>query len=152
MSCGVAMFPEHGRDATSLLRAADVALFRAKELGRNRLCVHDPSMLVEASNRFRVEQALRKAIEGGDLVLHYQPQVCLGRRRTTAVEALLRWKRSDNQIVAAGEFIEIAEQSGPDARPERLDPRDGGRSGEPAGGATAGPTRAWRSTCRRSSS
>ena len=106
------MFPEHGRDATALLRAADVALFRAKELGRNRLCVHDPSMLVEASNRFRVEQALRKAIEGGELVLHYQPQVCLGGRRTTAVEALLRWKRSDNQIVAAGEFIEIAAQSG----------------------------------------
>ena len=112
VSCGVAMFPEHGRDATSLLRAADVALFRAKELGRNRLCVHDPSMLVRASNRFRVEQALRKAIEGGDFVLHYQPQVCLGRQRTTAVEALLRWRRSDNQIVAAGEFIEIAEQSG----------------------------------------
>jgi EAL domain-containing protein (putative c-di-GMP-specific phosphodiesterase class I) len=59
-----------------------------------------------------VEQALRKAIEGGELVLHYQPQVCLGRRRATAVEALLRWKRSDNQIVAASEFIEIAEQSG----------------------------------------
>ena len=112
VSCGVAMYPEHGPDATSLLRAADVALFRAKELGRNRLCVHDPAMLVEASNRFRVEQALRKAIEGGELMLHYQPQVCLGRRCTTAVEALLRWKRSDNQIVAAGEFIEIAEQSG----------------------------------------
>lgn len=112
VSCGVAVYPDHGRDATSLLRAADVALFRAKELGRNRLCVHDPSMLVRASNRFRVEQALRKAIEGGDFVLHYQPQVCLGRQRTTAVEALLRWRRSDNQIVSAGEFIEIAEQSG----------------------------------------
>jgi diguanylate cyclase (GGDEF)-like protein len=112
VSCGVATYPEHGRDATSLLRAADVALFRAKELGRNRLCVHDPAMLVQASNRFRVEQALRKAIDGGDFVLHYQPQVCLGRQRTTAVEALLRWRRSDNQIVSAGEFIEIAEQSG----------------------------------------
>ena len=89
-----------------------MALFRAKDFGRNRLCVHDPSMLVQASNRFRVEQALRKAIEGGELVLHYQPQVCLGRRRTIAVEALLCWRRSDNQIVAAGEFIEIAEQSG----------------------------------------
>ena len=112
VSCGVATFPEHGRDATSLLRAADVALFRAKELGRNRLCIHDPSMLVQASNRFRAEQALRKAIEGGELVLHYQPQVSLGGRRTTSVEALLRWKRSDDQIIAAGDFIEIAEQSG----------------------------------------
>jgi diguanylate cyclase (GGDEF)-like protein len=112
VSCGVATFPEHGRDATSLLRAADVALFRAKELGRNRLCIHDPSMLVRASNRFRAEQALRKAIDGGELLLHYQPQISLGGRRTTAVEALLRWKRSDNQVIAAGEFMEIAEQSG----------------------------------------
>ena len=112
VSCGVATFPEHGRDATSLLRAADVALFRAKELGRNRLCIHDPSMLVQASNRFRAEQALRKAIEGGELVLHYQPQVSLGGRRTTSVEALLRWKRSDDHIIAAGDFIDIAEQSG----------------------------------------
>jgi diguanylate cyclase (GGDEF)-like protein len=112
VSCGVATFPEHGRDATSLLRAADVALFRAKELGRNRLCIHDPSMLVQASNRFRDEQALRKAIEGGELLLHYQPQVSLGGRRTTAVEALLRWKRSDDHVVVAGDFIAIAEQSG----------------------------------------
>jgi diguanylate cyclase (GGDEF)-like protein len=112
VSCGVATFPEHGRDATSLLRAADVALFRAKELGRNRLCVHDPSMLVQASNSFRAEQALRKAIEGGELMLHYQPQIALGGRRATAVEALLRWKRGDNQVIAAGEFIEIAERSG----------------------------------------
>ncbi|MGB5104022.1 MAG: EAL domain-containing protein [Steroidobacteraceae bacterium] len=112
VSCGVAIYPDHGRDAAALLRAADAALYRAKELGRNRLCVHDPSMLVRASNRFRIEQALRKAIEGGDFVLHYQPQVCLGRQRTTAVEALLRWRRSDSHIVPAGEFIEIAEQSG----------------------------------------
>jgi diguanylate cyclase (GGDEF)-like protein len=111
-SCGVAMYPEHGHDAAMLLRAADAALFRAKELGRNRLCVHDPSMLVSASNRFRVEQALRRAIDGGEFVMYYQPVVCLGRQRATGVEALLRWRRSDQQIVAAGEFIGIAEQSG----------------------------------------
>jgi diguanylate cyclase (GGDEF)-like protein len=112
VSCGVAMFPEHGRDATSLLRAADAALFRAKELGRNRLCFHEPSMLVDASNRFRIEQALRKAIKGGDFVLHYQPQVCLGAERANSVEALLRWRRGDTEIVPASEFVQIAEQSG----------------------------------------
>ena len=112
VSCGVAMFPEHGRDATSLLRAADAALFRAKDLGRNRLCIHDPVMLVDASNRFRIEQALRKAIEGGDFVLHYQPQVSLDTHQTVCVEALLRWRTSDTQIVPAGEFIRVAEQSG----------------------------------------
>jgi diguanylate cyclase (GGDEF)-like protein len=112
VSCGVAMFPEHGRDATSLLRAADAALFRAKELGRNRLCFHEPSMLVDASNRVRIEQALRKAIKGGDFLLHYQPQVCLGTERANSVEALLRWRRSDTEIVTASEFVQIAEQSG----------------------------------------
>ena len=112
VSCGAAAFPEHGRDAASLLRAADAALFRAKELGRNRLCVYDPELLIAASNRFRVEQALRKAIEGGDFVLHFQPQVCLGRLETTTVEALLRWRQNGSQIVPASDFIAIAEQSG----------------------------------------
>jgi diguanylate cyclase (GGDEF)-like protein len=112
VSCGVALYPGHGRDAETLLRAADVALFRAKDLGRNRLCLHDPAMLQQASSRFRVEQALRKAIDGGEFLLHYQPVICLGRRRTTAVEALLRWRRDDEQVVPAGEFIAIAEQSG----------------------------------------
>ena len=93
VSCGVAVFPDHGSDAASLLRAADAALFRAKELGRNRLCIYDPALLVAASNRFRVEQALRRAIDAGEFVLHYQPQVCLGaargdhRRGAAALEA-----------------------------------------------------------------
>ncbi len=112
VSCGAAVFPKHGRDAASLLRAADAALFRAKELGRNRFCVYDPELLIAASNRFRVEQALRKAIEGGDFVLHFQPQVCLGRLQTTTVEALLRWRQNGSQIVPASDFIAIAEQSG----------------------------------------
>jgi EAL domain-containing protein (putative c-di-GMP-specific phosphodiesterase class I) len=106
------VFPDHGADAASLLRAADAALFRAKELGRNRLCIYDPALLVAASNRFRVEQALRRAIDAGEFVLYYQPQVCLSRLEVTSVEALLRWKQNDSTIVAAGDFISIAEQSG----------------------------------------
>jgi diguanylate cyclase (GGDEF)-like protein len=112
VSCGAAVFPDHGRDAAALLRAADTALFRAKELGRNRLCLYDPELLVAASNRFRIEQSLRRAMDGGDFMLHYQPQVCLGRRRATGVEALLRWRQGGNQIVAASEFVAVAEQSG----------------------------------------
>jgi diguanylate cyclase (GGDEF)-like protein len=112
VSGGAAIFPDHGDDAASLLRAADAALFRAKELGRNRLCIYDPTLLVAASNRFRVEQALRRAIDAGEFVLHYQPVVCLGRLETTGVEALLRWRQSDSVILPAGEFIGIAEQSG----------------------------------------
>jgi diguanylate cyclase (GGDEF)-like protein len=112
VSCGAAILPDHGTDAASLLRAADAALFRAKELGRNRLCIYDPELLVAASNRFRVEQALRRAIEAGEFVLHYQPQVSLVRREVTGVEALLRWRQADSSILPAGDFIAIAEQSG----------------------------------------
>jgi EAL domain-containing protein (putative c-di-GMP-specific phosphodiesterase class I) len=67
---------------------------------------------VDASNRFRIEQALRKAIKGGDFLLHYQPQVCLGTERANSVEALLRWRLSDTEIVTASEFVQIAERSG----------------------------------------
>jgi diguanylate cyclase (GGDEF)-like protein len=112
VSCGAAVFPDHGRNATALLRAADTALFHAKELGRNRLCVYHPGLLVAASNRFRAEQALRRAIDGGEFMLHYQPQVCLNGKTTTSVEALLRWRQSDELTVPAGEFIAVAEQSG----------------------------------------
>jgi diguanylate cyclase (GGDEF)-like protein len=112
VSCGAAIFPDHGTDPVSLLRAADAALFRAKELGRNRLCLYDPELLVAASNRFRLEQALRRAIDTGGFVMHYQPQVSVSRQLVTGAEALLRWRREDGVIVAAGDFIEIAEQSG----------------------------------------
>src|SRR5690606_29163432 len=91
---------------------ADSALFRAKELGRNRFSVHSPDLLHAATTRFRTEQALRKAVEAGELVLYFQPIVSLDTLRTTAAEALLRWQRADGSIVAAADFLSVAEQSG----------------------------------------
>ncbi len=112
VSIGIAICPDHGSDAESLLRAADSALFRAKELGRNRFSVHSPDLLHAATTRFRTEQALRKAVEAGELVLYFQPIVSLDTLRTTAAEALLRWQRADGSIVAAADFLSVAEQSG----------------------------------------
>ncbi len=112
VSVGAAVYPEHAVDGAALLRAADAALFRAKELGRNRACVYSPEMLIATSNRFQTEQALRRAIEVDDLVLHFQPQVSLATHATTAVEALLRWRQGDGRIVPAAEFLQVAEQSG----------------------------------------
>jgi len=112
VSAGAAVYPDHASDAAALLRAADAALFRAKELGRNRACVYSPELLVATSNRFQTEQALRRAIEVEDLVLHFQPQVSLATHETTAVEALLRWRQGDGRIVPAAEFLAVAEQSG----------------------------------------
>jgi diguanylate cyclase (GGDEF)-like protein len=112
MSVGAAVYPDHASDAAALLRAADAALFRAKELGRNRACVYSPELLIATSNRFQTEQALRRAIEVDDLVLHFQPQVSLASHEPVAVEALLRWRQGDGRIVPAAEFLAVAEQSG----------------------------------------
>jgi diguanylate cyclase (GGDEF)-like protein len=111
-SVGAAIYPDHAHDIASLLRAADAALFRAKELGRNRVNVYSPELLVAASHRFQTEQALRQAIDNGDLTLHYQPQVSLASCETNTVEALLRWRLGADKIMVAAEFLGIAEQSG----------------------------------------
>ena len=112
VSVGVAWLPEHAVDAAALVRAADTALFRAKELGRNRIATFSPSLLDGSEARFAMEQSLRRAIEAGELSLLFQPQVRITDGSTTAVEALLRWNRPGVGPVPASEFIAIAEQSG----------------------------------------
>lgn len=112
VSVGAGVFPDHADDAQSLLRAADVALFRAKELGRNRGSLFTPELLEAASSRFRTEQALRRAIERGEFDLLYQPEVCFETFTTQTVEALLRWHHPDGQVLSPGDFLDVAEQSG----------------------------------------
>ncbi len=112
MSAGIALYPQHGDSVEALLRAADSALHDAKNKGRNGFQVYRTELLEHASHRFHTEQALRHAMASGNFLLHFQPEVSLLTKRTTAVEALLRWRRPDGRIVPAGEFIEIAEQSG----------------------------------------
>ena len=111
-SVGATIYPDHARDADALLRTADVALFHAKDLGRNRYALYTPELYDVAAHRFRLEQALRRAVEDGDLLLMYQPQVALHKLESVGVEALLRWRKSDGRIASAGEFIDIAESTG----------------------------------------
>jgi diguanylate cyclase (GGDEF)-like protein len=111
-SIGASMYPDHAADSEALLRAADVALFRAKELGRNRFTFYRPALYDAAAQRFRLEQSLRRAVEAGDLMLMYQPQIALHTTETLGVEALLRWKKPDGRIATATEFIHIAEKTG----------------------------------------
>lgn len=111
-SVGASLYPDHGNEAEELLRAADVALFRAKELGRNRVALYRPALYDAAAQRFRLEQSLRRAVEAGDLLLMFQPQVALHTFEVVGLEALLRWRKPDGRIATATEFIHVAEKTG----------------------------------------
>ena len=112
VSVGASIYPDHAGDAHALLRAADTALFRAKELGRNGWSVFVPQLLEAASSRFKVEQSLRRAVERGEFELLYQPEVCFETMETHIVEALLRWRQPDGNVIAPADFFEVAEQTG----------------------------------------
>ena len=112
VSVGASIFPEHGRDAAELLRAADSALFRAKELGRSRLAMFTPELIESAAARFAIEQGLRRALEREEFELLYQPEIDLATMEVKLVEALIRWRMPDGRLASPGEFLAVAEQSG----------------------------------------
>lgn len=111
-SIGASLYPDHAQDADALLRAADVALFRAKDLGRNRFAIFSPDLSDAAASSFRLEQSLRRAVEAGELLLMYQPQIALHSFESAGVEALLRWRKPDGRVAAAAEFVHAAEKTG----------------------------------------
>ncbi len=112
ISVGASVYPDHGRDAEALLRAADAALFRAKALGRSQLSVFSPALLEEASAKFSTEQGLRYALERGEFELVFQPEIDAATLSTRLVEALLRWRLPDGRRASPAEFLTIAEESG----------------------------------------
>jgi diguanylate cyclase (GGDEF)-like protein/PAS domain S-box-containing protein len=110
-SFGVA-FAGPASDATSLLRDADAALYRAKALGRGRCELFDAPMRAEISARLVLETGLRRALDANELALHYQPVVDLATGRPMAYEALMRWTHPVLGAVAPVDFIPVAEDSG----------------------------------------
>jgi diguanylate cyclase (GGDEF)-like protein len=112
VSIGASIYPDHATGAEALLRAADAALFRAKELGRSQLNIFSPDLLEAASSRFRVEQGLRRAVEREEFELVYQPVIDLETLEVASVEALIRWRLPEGRLASPGEFLEVAEQSG----------------------------------------
>ena len=112
VSVGASIYPNHQSDAEGLLRAADSALFRAKELGRSRLALFTPELIESAAAKFSIEQGLRHALERGEFELVYQPEVNLATLEVGLVEALLRWRMPDGRVALPGEFLTVAEQSG----------------------------------------
>ncbi|HYL05038.1 MAG TPA: EAL domain-containing protein [Thermoanaerobaculia bacterium] len=110
-SIGIGIFPADGYDAEGLLTSADIAMYRAKDLGRNGYQLCTPALSARALMRLSLEQELRVALERGELTLFYQPQIELGSGNTRGFEALLRWRRAADQIITPDHFIAVAEEA-----------------------------------------
>lgn len=111
-SIGVSLYPRDACDARTLTRSADTAMYHAKNRGKNAFEVFQPAMEERAQKRLKVEANLRRALEQGELELHYQPQIDLRSARVVGVEALLRWDCAELGRVSPVEFIPVAEDSG----------------------------------------
>ncbi|MBL8270374.1 putative bifunctional diguanylate cyclase/phosphodiesterase [Steroidobacter sp.] len=111
-SIGVAVYPHDGTDAEALLKHADMALYRAKELGRDNFQLFDAKMNTELSEHVVIEQALRRAIGTEQIYLEFQPLVDLQTGMLTSFEALARWRHPELGVIAPGRFIPVAEKSG----------------------------------------
>jgi diguanylate cyclase (GGDEF)-like protein len=112
LSIGISIFPADGSDSQSLLKAADVAMYRAKETGRNNYQYYVPSMNIHTLERLELESDLRRALERGEFFLHYQPKVEISSGLIIGVEALLRWRHPLRGLVPPLEFIPLAEETG----------------------------------------
>ena len=108
-SIGVSLYPEDGFDTDSLIKNADTAMYRAKEQGRDNFQLYTHAMNETAVERLGLESSLRKALPGGQLVLHYQPLLDLTTGKVHGVEALLRWNHPERGLVLPSEFLNLAE-------------------------------------------
>ncbi|GEM_PF-1112367 len=111
-SVGIAQYPEDGADATTLLKAADTAMYASKQGGRNTYCFHDAGMAQAAHLRLELEQGLRNALEQGHLELWFQPQLNMETGRVVGVEGLLRWRDPEKGLISPSDFIPVAEETG----------------------------------------
>jgi diguanylate cyclase (GGDEF)-like protein/PAS domain S-box-containing protein len=111
-SIGITIFPRDGKDAESLLRNADTAMYRAKERGRDNYQVFTPAMKASLLEMLALENDLGHALERDELIVHYQPVMDIESGRIVGAEALLRWQHPERGLVGPDEFIPLAEETG----------------------------------------
>ena len=111
-SIGISFFPKDAKDAESLLRNADTAMYKAKNKGKNTFQFYNQSMTEASIERLQMENHLRRAIEKDELVLYYQPQVDAENHKITGAEVLLRWNDSVLGNISPAKFIPLAEETG----------------------------------------
>jgi diguanylate cyclase (GGDEF)-like protein/PAS domain S-box-containing protein len=111
-SIGISLYPNDGEDSTTLLKHADIAMYRAKELGKNTYQFYSADMSARAFERLTLESSLRHALERNELRLHYQPVFDVESGGIISVEALLRWQHPDFGLVLPNDFIPLLEETG----------------------------------------
>ncbi len=111
-SIGISLFPHDGTDGEALIKNADIALYRAKDQGRNGYQIYTPAMNARALEKLIFENQLRRALERQELLLHYQPQIDARTGRIAGVETLVRWRKDAGDLVMPNDFIPLAEDAG----------------------------------------
>jgi len=112
LSIGICSFPADGRDAKTLLAGADIAMYRAKEQGRNRFCFFSAELRSHTPEKLTLEAGLRHGLERAEFRVHYQPKIDMTSGEITGVEALLRWQHPELGLLAPDKFIPLAEETG----------------------------------------
>jgi diguanylate cyclase (GGDEF)-like protein len=111
-SVGISLYPDDGADLATLLKNADIAIYRAKDQGRDNYVFHSEDMNAHLVKRIAIEGSLKSALEHEEFVLHYQPKVNVRSGRIAGVEALIRWQHRELGLVSPSQFITLAEESG----------------------------------------
>jgi diguanylate cyclase (GGDEF)-like protein len=112
LSIGICAYPTDGRDAKALLAGADIAMYRAKEQGRNRFCFYSVELQSHTPEKLTLEAGLRHGLERREFRVHYQPKIDMTSGEITGVEALLRWQHPDLGLLLPEKFIHLAEETG----------------------------------------
>ena len=112
VSVGVAVYPEDGVDFDTLRRKADMAMYRAKDVGRNTYRFFNEEMNDDALERITMYSGMRRGLEAGQFMLYFQPQIEIASGRLVGAEALIRWQHPDFGLVSPGRFIPVAEETG----------------------------------------
>jgi diguanylate cyclase (GGDEF)-like protein/PAS domain S-box-containing protein len=112
MSAGIALFPDDGRDIDSVLRAADMAMYHAKQRGRNQYEFYNTSINLASLERLKLESMLHRSLELGEMVMFYQPLVSVPTKRVVCAEALVRWNHPEKGLLLPGDFLHAAGANG----------------------------------------
>ena len=112
LSIGICAYPADGRDAKTLLAGADIAMYRAKDQGRNGYCFYSADLQSHTPEKLALEAGLRHGLERQEFRIHYQPKIDMASGEITGVEALLRWQHPEKGLLLPEKFIHLAEDTG----------------------------------------